>query len=252
MNFSERNNYIIGVFVSLIIHFYLMIIHLPGIFTPKEPEIKTFPIGLVEFHSESKSQQLSVALNIPGKDQPNQKKTEILSAEKLDKQSVSSEKPKTKSPEPAQHSKDDTIFSEKEEPKVSDILLEKPENLKVPSGVTEKNGSGNSDTGESQSFGTGEAMVKIIGPMPTYPPTALREGKEGEVTIRILVNADGQLDLVIVTKSSGDVRLDYAATSSIEQRWKFTSINKGYYIDLTFSFDMYTEASVKFLASKTR
>ena len=105
---------------------------------------------------------------------------------------------------------------------------------------------------EQRSFGTGEAMVKIVGPMPTYPPAAFREGKEGTVAVRVLVNAAGQVDLVIVTKSSGDLRLDYAATSSVEREWKFTSLNEGYYIDLLFSFDLQIGTSVRFITSKTR
>lgn len=145
------------------------------------------------------------------------------------------------------------MFTKKKETTASDTLVKNPENQSATREDNQKTTDfENSNTGETQSFGTGEAMVKIIGPMPTYPRAALREGIEGEVTVRILVNADGQLDLPIVIKTSGDVRLDYAATSSIERKWKFTSINKGYYIDLTFSFDLHTGASVKFIASKIR
>jgi protein TonB len=257
MNFTERNNYIIAIFVSLIIHFSLLIIHVSDIPVRREPEIKTFPVGLVEISSESKSRQLSVALNTPRKEpSKNQAAAEEMSVKNPEKQSLSNERTEMKSVEPTQPSKDPDLFSEKEEAKVSDALVKKPENQSLPSGdaghAEQTTDTENLVGGEPQSFGTGEAMVKIFGPMPTYPPAALREGIEGEVTIRILVNADGQLDLPIVYKTSGDVRLDYAATSSIEGKWKFTSINKGYYIDLTFSFDLHTKVSVKFIASKTR
>lgn len=258
MNFSERNNYIIAVFVSLLIHFYLLTSQLSGIPASQEPEIITFPVGLVEFSSESsesKSRQLSVALNTPGEEQPKNEgaATEGMFIKSPETQSLSPERTEMKSVEPAQPLKDPDLFLEKEETGVSDTLVKKPEEQSFPKGDAEQTTDTKiSVAGEPQSFGSGEAMVKIIGPMPSYPLAALREGKEGEVTIRILVNADGQLDLVIVTKSSGDVRLDYAASSSVEQKWKFTAINKGYYIDLVFSFDLHTEASVKFLASKTR
>ena len=72
------------------------------------------------------------------------------------------------------------------------------------------------------------------------------------MAVRILVDGDGDLELVIITKSSGDIRLDYAATSSIERNWKFSQIFEDYYIDLVFSFRLQTGVSVKFLNSETR
>ena len=235
MDFTEQKNYIFAIFVSLIVHFFLLI-YLPGIPVPQQPELKTLNVGLVEFSSGDKIRQISVALNTPEKGRAYHGKTELKSAE-----------------EPVQPSKDTAMLPEKEKVAASDTPVEKPESQSAAGGNTKEiTGSGNFGPVEPQSFGTGEAMVKIIGPMPSYPPTAYREGKEGKVAVRILVNADGQLDLVIVTKTSGDIRLDYAVTSSIEGKWKFTSINEGYYIDLTFSFDLHIGASVKFLASKTR
>ncbi len=255
MNFTEQKNYIIAVFVSLIFHFMGLTVYLPGIMAPKKPVLETFPVGLVEIRPENKSRRITVALNTPGKRQPDERKVETKSTEK-----------------PDQSPKDAVIVPKKEEAAAADAPVKKPENknasnekkedstpakeLKnqsLTSGdVGETNGSGNEGTGEPHSFGTGEELVKIVGPMPTYPSAALKEEKEGKVAVRILVNADGKLDLVIVTKSSGDIRLDYAATSSIERKWKFSSINKGYYIDLTFSFDIDIGASVKFTGSKTR
>jgi TonB family protein len=253
MNYTERNNYIIAVLVSLIIHFCLLTIHLSGMLVPEEPELKTFPVRMVEFSTESKSQQLTVALNVPKKEQPQMEVVEKTTVKKFIDQSAPSEKPEIKSVAPTQPFEDTPLFPEKKETTASDTLVKNPENQRVTGENAEiTTGLENSDTGETQSFGTGEAMVKIIGPMPTYPRAALKEGIEGEVTVRILVNADGQLDLPIVIKTSGDVRLDYAATSSIERNWKFTSISKGYYIDLTFSFDLQTKVSVKFIVARTR
>lgn len=253
MNYTERNNYMIAVLVSLIIHFCLLTIHLSGLLVPEEPELKTFPVGLVELSTESRSRQLTVALNVPKKEQPKMEDAEKTYLKKFKGQSAPSEKPEIKSVAPTQPSEDAAIFTKKKETAASDPFVENPENQSATREDAEKTtGFENSGAGETESFGTGEAMVKIIGPMPTYPRAALKEGIEGEVTVRILVNADGQLDLPIVIKTSGDVRLDYAATSSIERNWKFTSINKGYYIDLTFSFDLHTKVSVKFIASKTR
>ncbi len=254
MNFTEQKNYLVAVFVSLIIHFLLLTICLPGIPAQKKQVLEELHVGLVEISSENKSRRISVELNTPGKWQP-QKVAAADTLMKMPKnQSASSENVDLKSAvKPNQPSDDAAILPEKEEVAASDDPAKKPENQSAFSGdIEEITGSENSGTGGPHSFGTGEAMVKIIGSMPTYPPAALKEGKGGKVAVRILVNAGGKLELVIVTKSSGDVRLDYAATSSIERKWKFTPINKGYYIDLTFSFDIHIGASVKFLDSKTR
>lgn len=253
MNYTERNNYIIAVFVSLIIHFCLLIIRLSGMLVLEEPELKTFPIELVEFSTESGSRQLTVALNVPKKVQPKMEAVKDATVNKSEDQSASGEKTEKESVEPAQPLEDAPLLTEKKETIASDTLVNNPENQSATGENTGKTtGFENPVTGEVQSFGTGEAMVEIIGPMPVYPRAALKEGIEGEVTVRILVDADGRLELPIVRKTSGDVRLDYAATSSIKRKWKFTSINKGYYIDLIFSFDLHTGVSVKFIASKTR
>ncbi len=252
MNFTEQKNYIIAVFVSLTIHFFLLTIAIPA---PKKTELTTFPVSLVEISPDDKTRQISVALNTSGK---GSKKEEATAAdtfvEKPDNQSVSRENTKIRSEvKPAHPLKDTALLSEEEAVAASDTSVKKPENQRASNGDAEElTGPGDSGVGEPQSFGTGEAMVEIIGPMPIYPPAALKEGKEGETALRILVNAGGQLELVIVTKSSGDIRLDYAAASSIERKWKFAPLNEGYYIDLVFSFDIHIGASVKFLASRTR
>ena len=258
MNFTEQKNYIIAVFVSLIIHCSLLTIYLPDISAPEEPAPETIQVGLVEISAANKIRRISVALNAPGKGQPNIVTAPGPPVEKLENQSGSRENPDPKSVEkPAQPANDTTAdttaLPEADKVVASDTTAQNAAHPSAPGEDAEGTaGSADSTTNGPQSFGTGEAMVKIVGPMPSYPPAALKAGKEGEATLRILVNAAGQLDLVIVTKSSGDIRLDYAATSSIERKWKFTSINEGYYIDLTFSFDIQIGVSVKFLTSKTR
>jgi TonB family protein len=255
MNYTEQKNYIIAVFVSLIIHYFLLTISLPRIPVPKKPAVETFPVSLMEFSSVKKIRRLSVMLNSPEK---GQKAEEVAASDttvkKLEDQSVSNENPKIESEvKSAQPSKDAAVLPEAEEVAASDTPVKKPENQSAFNGNNKEiTGSGNSDTGKQQSFGTGEAMVKVVGPMPTYPSAVLKEGKEGEVAVRILVNARGKLELVIVMKSSEDLRLDYAASSSIERKWKFMPINEGYYIDLIFSFDIDTGVTVEFLNSKTR
>jgi TonB family protein len=299
MNYTGQRNYIIAVFVSLMIHYFLLMISWPRIPKPKKTAVEILPVSLVEISTPQKIRRLSVRLNSP---ENWQKAEEVMASDtainKLENQNVSTDNPKIESEvKPAQPLKDAAVLPKAEVVAVSDNPVKKPQNLSVfkenpimksevkpaqllkdaavlpkaevvavsdtpvkkPGNQSAFNehgkeipGSGISDTGKQQSFGTGETMVKVVGPMPTYPPVVLKEGKEGKVTVRILVNARGKLELVIVMKSSEDLRLDYAATSSIERKWKFMPINEGYYIDLVFSFDIDNGVTVKFLNSKTR
>lgn len=253
MNFTEQQNYIIAAVVSIMIHFLLLTIYLPGISASQEPEIETIQAGLVEISSPNKIRRITVALNAPGKGEPNQVTVADPPGEKPQNQSAPKENPETKLIGKPIQPLNETTLPEAEKVAASDASVKKFENPSPSGGdAGEITGFENKGSGQPESFRTGEAMVKIVGPMPSYPPAALKEGKEGTTAVRILVDADGQLELVIVTKSSGDIRLDYAATSSIERQWKFTPLNEGYYIDLIFSFDIQIGASVKFINANPR
>lgn len=58
-------------------------------------------------------------------------------------------------------------------------------------------------------------------PAPTYPRDALREGIQGTVLLRVLVDVDGRPLQVDVQHSSGDRRLDVAARNQVLQHWRF-------------------------------
>ncbi len=286
MNFTDQRNYLIAGMVSLTVHFFLLMIYLPGLLASETSQLDTFPVGLVEIssgtpargilsHPQDKIDQ-SITLKSPESRQPNQGKTEV--------------KPNVY---PRQSSENTGVVSEQERIAVSGRLKEElenqtpgdgkrkiepqtPKSSKVPASppkkqapasyllekhvvpsalgenVEEAPDSENPSRHKPQSFGTGKAMVTVQGPMPIYPPDALKEGKEGDVAIRVFVNGDGGLDVPIITRTSGDIRLDYAATSSVERNWKFSVIFEGYYIDLLFSFRLQTGVSVKFQKSKTR
>lgn len=243
MNISERKNYLIAILVSLLVHFFLGMLHSPRIPAPEKPDYEVYSFGLMEFASDIPRQPLTVALNVPVvKSRSHQEKAEIKSAEPA---------PPPKEA-PKEVAKEAAPLPETERAEAFDAPAAESEVQSVSGAEIEEMTGFENLPDEQRSFGTGEAMVKIVGPMPTYPPAAFREGKEGTVTVRVLVNAAGQVDLVIVTKSSGDLRLDYAATSSVEREWKFTSLNEGYYIDLLFSFDLQIGTSVRFITSKTR
>ncbi len=57
-------------------------------------------------------------------------------------------------------------------------------------------------------------------PPPTYPPSALRNGVEGSVVVRVDVDATGYPMNVTVVQRSGSRELDRAATDAV-RRWRF-------------------------------
>jgi TonB family protein len=287
MNFTEQKNYLIAGIVSLTVHFFLLMIYLPGLLASETSQLETFPVGLVEISSGTPARgslsqpqdkiDQSIMLKSPESRQPNQGKTEVKpninphqspenasvvpkqeriavsghSKEKLENQIPGDGKRKLETQ--TNKSSKVTAMPPKKQVPASYNPLEKYGGQSVPGeNVEEIPGSENPSLHKPQSFGTGKAMVTVQGAMPIYPPDALKEGKEGDVAIRIFVNGDGGLDVPIITQSSGDIRLDYAATSSVERNWKFSVIFEGYYIDLLFSFRLQTGVSVKFLKSKTR
>lgn len=55
---------------------------------------------------------------------------------------------------------------------------------------------------------------------PRYPPQALRRREEGEVVLRVLVDADGNPAQIEIEKSSRSRLLDRAAMDAVKT-WKF-------------------------------
>lgn len=56
---------------------------------------------------------------------------------------------------------------------------------------------------------------------PAYPITAVREGVQGTVLLRVLVDATGRPIQVLVLKSSGSRELDNAAREHVLAAWRF-------------------------------
>ena len=80
-------------------------------------------------------------------------------------------------------------------------------------------GSGNG----SGSSGTGMALTQASyrdTPKPAYPESARREGREGRVLLRVLVDDQGRIKQVEINSSSGSDALDRAAAEGIK-RWRF-------------------------------
>lgn len=63
-------------------------------------------------------------------------------------------------------------------------------------------------------------------PAPAYPNLARRQGQQGRVVLRVLVNATGAAEQLEVRTSSGHAALDGAALEAV-RRWRFVPARQG-------------------------
>jgi protein TonB len=95
-------------------------------------------------------------------------------------------------------------------------------------------GQGNSGSGLGSGAGSdnGNGTAKFVqaayaySPKPDYPDSARREGKQGRVILRILVDEKGRSKSVEVNRSSGSQALDQAA-ANVMKRWRFSPAHWG-------------------------
>jgi periplasmic protein TonB len=90
-------------------------------------------------------------------------------------------------------------------------------------------GRGNSNGTGSGPSGTGVALTQARyrdTPKPIYPENARREGHEGRVVLRVLIDNQGRAKSVELNTSSGSQALDQAATEAIK-RWRFHPAHVG-------------------------
>jgi protein TonB len=95
-------------------------------------------------------------------------------------------------------------------------------------------GSGTSGTASGGGDGNGSSENGIVltqaryrdTPRPDYPDSARREGREGRVLLRVLVDDQGRSKQVAINSSSGSHALDRAAADAI-QRWRFHPARQG-------------------------
>ena len=96
------------------------------------------------------------------------------------------------------------------------------------------NGFGSSGTvsglGNGQgSSGNGAILIQARyneTPKPVYPASARREGREGRVLLRVLIDDQGKTRSVEINRSSGSDALDQAATEAIKL-WRFHPARAG-------------------------
>lgn len=94
-------------------------------------------------------------------------------------------------------------------------------------GIGNGSGSGNGEgTGNGQS---GAALTQARyreTPQPLYPDSARREGKEGRVLLRVLVDEEGRTKAIEINASSGYDLLDRAAIEALK-KWRFVPARVG-------------------------
>jgi len=86
-------------------------------------------------------------------------------------------------------------------------------------------GSGNSAGSYQTGIALTQARVRDT-PRPEYPENARREGREGRVLLRVLVDDQGRSKLVEINSSSGSDTLDRAAAEAIKH-WRFHPARQG-------------------------
>ncbi len=95
-------------------------------------------------------------------------------------------------------------------------------------------GEGSSGTGQGSGTGTGfahgdshltQARYRET-PKPLYPEQARKEGQQGQVLLRVLVDQEGRTKSVEVSRSSGSETLDHAAIEAI-RLWRFSPARYG-------------------------
>ena len=100
---------------------------------------------------------------------------------------------------------------------------ERPLSAVPPSPARAGGGAGGPVRGEGESLGSaGEREAPVWNPLPAYPDSARKAGREGSVEIELEVGADGRVVEARILSSSGFEALDRAALDAL-RRWRFAS-----------------------------
>ncbi|HBF38912.1 MAG TPA: hypothetical protein DDW50_16530, partial [Firmicutes bacterium] len=225
-----------------VFHLLLVLLFVSGYLASKSSHLETFPVGMVEIAKGSPDGMIGMTGASPEKAE---NAPTVKEPEKNDKDKETANlKPKIV---PKMPSTDALLIGKKEGNRPIDIPTKGPSaNGSGNTGNGEAAGNGKPGSGQPFGLGFGEGMVTVLGPLPSYPKNAMNEGKEGNVALRILVNADGSLGNIEPRQLSGDLRLDNAAIYAIKRTWKFKPTTQSYHIDLVFSFNIDTGVSMKF------
>ena len=93
-------------------------------------------------------------------------------------------------------------------------------------------GTGGTGYGKGDGTGNGDTAVRRVGvsyahsPKPEYPDSARKQGREGTVVLRVLVDEKGRSKSLEVNRSSGFEALDRAALNTV-RHWRFNAARHG-------------------------
>ncbi|HYH02350.1 MAG TPA: energy transducer TonB [Bacillota bacterium] len=278
MTLSERRYYRFAVLLSIIFHTAILFIHfaLPKGFYQNPTGLETMAPGLMDLSPGSPNTEPTLKETGPAAAQgiPRVEETVTVKTESP----VEAKPEKVTQPEPVKTElKVDKPkeVTKKEKPKEvphRENLVKNPAKTQpAPADNVAKTGDANSPndktgrenglkTGErdkappaARNFGTGELMIAGSTDLPIYyPKKAQNEGTEGDVTVRLYVDADGRLEKAEVLHSSGNSLLDSNAVKYGE-RLKPKGVHDKYYIDYMVSYKLDQDApAVKFIRSESR
>jgi protein TonB len=105
----------------------------------------------------------------------------------------------------------------------SPVVVAPPAPAPAPPGPIDAGPAGGGSGGLTQPIFNADYLDN---PAPVYPGSSRRQGEQGRVMLRVLVNAAGTADDVQVRTSSGFPRLDESARETV-RRWRFVPAKRG-------------------------
>lgn len=129
-----------------------------------------------------------------------------------------------KQPQPVQ-----AVKPTKEQPKtvstpstVANNNTTESSNIMTANNVTNNNTTRSSKTATNSGVSSGVRFnaAYLNNPEPSYPRMSRRLGEQGQIKLKVQVDAQGKPIIVQINQSSGFVRLDNAAVEAV-QKWRF-------------------------------
>jgi protein TonB len=105
----------------------------------------------------------------------------------------------------------------------SPVVVAPPSPAPAPLGPVDAGPAGGGSGGTTQPIFNADYLDN---PAPIYPGSSRRQGEQGRVMLRVLVNVAGTADEVQVRTSSGFPRLDESARDTV-RRWRFVPAKRG-------------------------
>lgn len=105
----------------------------------------------------------------------------------------------------------------------SPVVVAPPSPAPAPLGPVDAGPAGGGSGGTTQPIFNADYLDN---PAPIYPGSSRRQGEQGRVMLRVLVNVAGAADEVQVRTSSGFPRLDESARDTV-RRWRFVPAKRG-------------------------